>query len=121
MGLTGARKVTDYSASKHAVIGFSESLRQDLKDSQIHVSHFCLGLMNTKMFHGVTHKYPFFTPILDAGNVAQVMIETLESKRSQDVKMPFYVNLVSLLRFMPIEFADWIRNISGGNSDLDNR
>jgi short-subunit dehydrogenase len=33
MGIIGAKSMTDYCASKFGLVGFSESLRQDLSDT----------------------------------------------------------------------------------------
>ncbi|MBO8170398.1 MAG: SDR family oxidoreductase [Bacillaceae bacterium] len=49
-GKLGTAKATAYAASKHAVIGFSESLRQELADTQITVSTLCPGPINTPFF-----------------------------------------------------------------------
>ena len=42
MGITGARNMADYSASKFGAIGFSESLRQDLYQSWVFFVLFAL-------------------------------------------------------------------------------
>jgi hypothetical protein len=63
------------------------------------------------MFHGVEHIMPRVTPPLDPAKVSSAIISSLNEGRSQDIKLPFYVNGVGLLRLLPIEFADWIRNV----------
>ncbi|MFX0117013.1 MAG: SDR family oxidoreductase, partial [Candidatus Hodarchaeota archaeon] len=46
-GKTGFRTGTLYSATKFAVVGFTWSLREDLKDKGIAVSAICPGSVNT--------------------------------------------------------------------------
>ena len=63
------------------------------------------------MFHGVTHKYTWLTPPLHPLYVAKQIAGVLNSNQSQDIKLPFYSNLVPLMRLLPIEFSDVIRDV----------
>ncbi len=55
-GLTGGYKLTDYCASKFAVMGFTESLRVELRLSnpknKVCVAAVCPFHVKTKLFHG---------------------------------------------------------------------
>lgn len=104
--------MTDYCASKFGAVGFTESLRQDLSTTHIHVSTIYPGLIDTGMFSGVEHQFPWLTPPLDPKKLAVQIADVMGSGRGQDLKLPFYVNLVPLLRLFPIEFSDWIRHVS---------
>lgn len=56
-GLQGGYKLTDYCASKFAVVGFTESLRMELKTvnpkNNIQVTLVCPFHVKTKLFDGV--------------------------------------------------------------------
>jgi all-trans-retinol dehydrogenase (NAD+) len=56
-GLTGGYKLTDYCASKFAAVGFTESLRAELRlanpSCQLVVSAVCPFHVRTKLFQGV--------------------------------------------------------------------
>lgn len=56
-GLQGGYKLSDYCASKFAVVGFTESLRLELKvlnpKNEIQVTLVCPFHVRTKLFHGV--------------------------------------------------------------------
>ena len=48
-GIVGSPGLGVYNASKFAVVGLSESLRQDLADTQIKVSVLCPGMVRTRI------------------------------------------------------------------------
>jgi short-subunit dehydrogenase len=60
-GLMGAYKLTDYSATKFAINGFTESLRIELQtlnsNNKIKTSLVCPFHVQTKLFNGVEFKY----------------------------------------------------------------
>ncbi len=51
-GLTGFKKGTAYAASKFALVGFTESLREDLKEFGIAVTSVCAGGVRTEFGGG---------------------------------------------------------------------
>ena len=53
-GLVGVVRQTDYSASKHAAVGFAESLRFELRRyaPEVHTTLVCPFYINTGMFDG---------------------------------------------------------------------
>lgn len=57
LGLMGSYKLCDYSATKFAVNGFTESIRNELKcsknDNKIKVTLVCPFHVRTKMFNGI--------------------------------------------------------------------
>jgi short-subunit dehydrogenase len=108
----------DYAASKFAVTGYMEALRQELYDTGVHASMVFPGLINTGMFDGVLHSFPYLTPPLEIENVAQAMLDILESNRSQEVPLPFYVRPTPILRCLPVEINDWVHRWTGSTNDL---
>ncbi|KAI8902844.1 hypothetical protein BC833DRAFT_546591 [Globomyces pollinis-pini] len=116
MGLVGAAYSVDYSASKFAITGYAESLRQELNETNVHMSCLFPGLITTGMFLGVSHSLPWITPPLTPNIVAVKMVDMLESNYSQDVHMPFYAKFLPLIRFLPVEINDWIHIVFGSNT-----
>ncbi len=49
-GLTAWPSIGPYNASKYAVVGISETLRVELRDTSVGVSVLCPGLVNTNIF-----------------------------------------------------------------------
>jgi len=69
--LTSARN-SDYSASKFALTGFADSLRQELGwNSPVSLTNFYPYYINTGLFEGFKPKLRFLLPTLDAEAVAK--------------------------------------------------
>jgi all-trans-retinol dehydrogenase (NAD+) len=68
-GLVGVARQTDYSASKHAAVGFDESLRVELARlaPAIRTTVVCPFYIDTGMFEGVRTRFKRLLPILRAG------------------------------------------------------
>lgn len=80
MGIIGGSKLTDYSSSKFAVTGFTESLRIELKtlnsNNQIHVSTIHPLHVRTNMFQLAPIKHFKFAGIsLDADYAADKIVD----------------------------------------------
>jgi all-trans-retinol dehydrogenase (NAD+) len=88
---------TTYAASKWAVLGFAESLREELRvQGQHHVSitSVCPSYVDTGMFHGV--RPPRFIPWLRPEQVAQATLRAVERRREL-VLMPWPVKVMPIL------------------------
>ena len=89
---------TSYASSKWAVIGFSESLRLELRErgiSNIHVTTVCPGYISTGMFSGV--KAPLILPWLRPETIVEKIIYGIE-RDCAFIKEPFMVKWVDLLK-----------------------
>lgn len=55
-GFTACNSLADYVSSKHAAVGFDESLRMELKtlNSSVKTTCVCPGYVNTGMVTGIT-------------------------------------------------------------------
>lgn len=80
-GMISNPNMSVYAASKWAVIGWSDSVRIELKQqkSNVHVSTIAPYYINTGMFDGVKSR---FFPILKAEKVAQKIIRAIEKNRN---------------------------------------
>lgn len=80
-GMLGVPKLSVYCASKWAVIGWTESMRVELKQAHSHVRVTSVApyFINTGMFDGVNSKV---FPILDPENTAAKIIRAVEVGKS---------------------------------------
>lgn len=97
-GLIGVPGLAAYCSSKHAVIGFSDSLRLELENlcgKEIKVSVICPSFINTGMFAGV--KPARFTPLLDQQKMAQIIFNAVDKDKNM-VLEPFMVKTIPFLK-----------------------
>jgi all-trans-retinol dehydrogenase (NAD+) len=90
-GKVGNPMMTDYCASKWAAIGFTESLRVELKTMKSRVKTTCINpfYINTGMFKGVSiNPLTMFTGMLDEGYVANRIIWAIQ-QGEEEVCMPW--------------------------------
>ncbi|CAN5563893.1 SDR family oxidoreductase [soil metagenome] len=120
-GLLGVDKQTDYSASKHAAIGFTESLRVELKKTSypnIRTTIVEPFYVDTGMFEGVKTRFRRILPILDQDEVTDRILWAIQKNR-QELKMPFIVNLVPALHLLPVDLFDRLMDFFGINASMD--
>ena len=118
-GIISNPKMAVYAASKWAVIGWSDSLRLEMKQlkTNVKITTIMPYYINTGMFDGVKSRIP----ILDPEKVAQTIIRAIE----KDVKMCtiprrlyFFNRLGQAL--LPISWFDYIAgNILGIYKTMD--
>ncbi|MDO8382589.1 MAG: SDR family oxidoreductase [Microbacterium sp.] len=119
-GLVGVARQTDYSASKFAAFGFTESLRAELAADRSRVGTLvvCPYYINTGMFAGVTTKYPWLLPILDEQEVATRILDAIERGKRQLI-LPGLVRLIPGGRMLPVSAFDAVLNTLGINKTMD--
>jgi NAD(P)-dependent dehydrogenase (short-subunit alcohol dehydrogenase family) len=83
-GKAGIPGIATYSATKHAVVGLSESVRGELRDSGIEVACVMPTVVNTELTSGVGQKW--VKPV-EAEDVANEIVDALEVPRF-DVFVP---------------------------------
>lgn len=119
-GLVGVARQTDYAASKWAAIGFTESLRAELRRDGLPVSTLYVApyYIDTGMFEGVTTKFPLLLPILQEREVARRVIQAVESG-AQRLIMPPFAAVVPVLRVLPVVAMDAVTDFFGINQTMD--
>lgn len=119
-GLVGVARQTDYSASKHAAVGFDESLRVELRRSasRIVTTVVCPYYIDTGMFRGVRTRLPLLLPILRTEDVARKIADAIARDRRLLV-MPPIVRLLPVLRALPPTVFDRIMDLFGVNASMD--
>ncbi len=105
-GLVSNPKMTVYAASKWSVIGWSDSLRLEMKllKKNINVTTIMPYYINTGMFDGVKSKIP----ILEPETAALTIIKAMEQKKRM-VTIPGYMYRLTRIGqgFMSINVFDW--------------
>ncbi|MGG5171052.1 SDR family oxidoreductase [Pseudarthrobacter sp. J1738] len=97
-GLLANPKMSVYCSSKWAVIGWSESLRLELKQAghgHIGVTTFCPSYIKTGMFEGA--RGPLLTPLLEPEDVTERVWKAMKAA-TPIVMMPWTVKLSTALR-----------------------
>ena len=117
-GLISNPKMSVYAASKWSVIGWSDSLRLEMKslNKNIGVTTVTPYYINTGMFDGVKS----IVPILKPERVAKKIIRAIERKRPV-LSMPWSMRFVRLSQgLLPIWFFDWfVGKVMGIYSTMD--
>jgi len=107
-GLVAVPRGAVYCGSKHAVLGWSESLRIELEQekSAVLITTVCPSYINTGMFDGV--KSPLLTPVLQPADAVDQIMKALE-RGAPVVRMPWIVNLLPLMKgTMPVRVFDFV-------------
>lgn len=119
-GIAGVAKQTDYSASKFAAFGFTESLRNELRARGSAVSTVLVApyYINTGMFDGVTTKFPRLLPILDEADVARRILDAIESG-TQQLILPRLSRFMPAARVLPVRAFDRVMDFFGINRTMD--
>ncbi len=118
-GFIGLPFGSTYASSKWAVIGFSESVRQELLTeghNHVKVTTVCPSYIATGMFEGV--KGPLLTPILEPQEIVDKILAAVEADRAW-VLEPFMVKLTPLLReLLPTALFDWAGKVFGVSTSM---
>ncbi|KAI8826804.1 uncharacterized protein EV422DRAFT_491197 [Fimicolochytrium jonesii] len=111
VGHSGASGAAAYCASKSALNGFLEVLRQELSGTNLRMTNVYPGLVATGMFAGVdeNHGIPWLTPVLHPQEVVDAIIDALKKAQNSEIYLPLYTNAAPLFRFLPQELGDFIR------------
>lgn len=113
-GLIGLPFGSTYASSKWAVLGFSESIRLELKQlghKHVRVTTVCPSYINTGMFAGV--RAPRLTSILEPEDLADQVIRAVRRNRPF-LLTPFMVKTVPILSaLLPTWLTDWLHWTTG--------
>ncbi len=113
-GFLGVPYMPAYTASKWGVIGFTESIRLELKQGgydNVGVSLFCPSYVKTGMFDGA--KAPFMTPLLTPEEAVGRAYAAFRAG-AYLIKEPFMVKMTPVLRaLMPTSMFDAIADRLG--------
>ncbi|HEX8803627.1 MAG TPA: SDR family oxidoreductase [Acidimicrobiales bacterium] len=119
-GLVGVARQTDYSASKHAAVGFMESLRAELRRDRARVATttVCPFYIDTGMFAGARSRLPWLLPILHEPDVAARILRAVERDRPV-LRLPPLVGTLPVARALPTRAFDRLMDLLGVNRSMD--
>jgi len=119
-GVVGTSRLVDYCASKHAAVGFDESLRLELKrlGSRIRTTVVCPFYISTGMFEGVKTRFPLLLPILEPEYAADRIVKAIRRERRRLI-MPRLVYATWLARILPVRLFDAVMEFLGVNRSMD--
>ncbi|MEO2107787.1 MAG: SDR family NAD(P)-dependent oxidoreductase, partial [Actinomycetota bacterium] len=118
-GLLGVSRMVEYASSKHAAVGFDESLRMELAEVAPGVRTTVVNpfFIDTGMFEGVRSRVPFLLPILAEAEVAKAVVVAVERNRSV-VNLPRLVGLLAPMRILPVKAFDAAIGLLGVNDTM---
>lgn len=103
-----------YASSKWAVLGFTESLLEELRltgQKHVHVTSVCPGYIATGMFTGA--KTPFLMPMLTPQALANEIVRAVQSNR-EIVRTPWQVKFLPLINgLVPRWLRRWLGDVLG--------
>ncbi|KAF8914210.1 retinal short-chain dehydrogenase/reductase [Gymnopilus junonius] len=115
LGMTGVAQMSDYCASKAAVIGLHESLRYEL-DKSIFTLYKCPQIRTTLVCPGHVLTPMFSTPVA----VVKKIIAALDDQYSENILLPFYTNFIPFIGHLPSFLRDLVQWISGADYAMEN-
>lgn len=108
-----------YAASKWAVLGFSESLRLELKErdlNHVSVTTVCPSYIDTGMFDGV--KSPLLSPMLSPEKVVRAILDGMRA-REPLVQAPMIVKHIDLMKgTLPMPVWDFLAKATGMSTSM---
>lgn len=119
--ITAPRRLTDYGASKWAVAGFEESLRNELREIApgVRTTQVIPYYIDTGMFQGVTpNRIPWLLPVQEPRRVVTRIVDAILRDRRR-VVLPPSQYLGWLARVLPVDVFDWLLDALGIHSAMD--
>ena len=119
-GIVGTSRLVDYCSSKHAAVGFDESLRLELRrlGSSIRTTVVCPFYITTGMFAGVKTRFQWLLPILEPEYATDRIMQAIERDRRRLI-MPRVVYTTFLGRLLPVNVFDGVMDFLGINKSMD--
>lgn len=119
-GIAATARLSAYSASKFAAVGFDEALRIEMKrlGHPIRTTLVAPFYIHTGMFDGVKTRFSFLLPILDPEKVVKRIHQAIR-KGKRRLIMPWFVYAGFPLRLLPVDVYDWIADFFGVSRSMD--
>jgi len=117
-GVIGGAKMSSYSASKHAVMGVTDSVRLELRGSGVRFTDVIPGFVDTGMASGA--EPPFISPWVDPAKVSEAIVDAVKKGHEEICRPAFSVRLSAFLRGLGSpKLLDGIYRMLGGHKVFD--
>jgi all-trans-retinol dehydrogenase (NAD+) len=119
-GLVPLRSAVSYTASKHAAVGFHDSLRQELRTQApgVRMTLVTPFFVNTGMFTGTKSRFDFLLPIVEQDDAVDRIWSAVAKNRNR-VIMPATAAAAYALRLLPTRVADVLLDQLGISNSMD--
>src|SRR3954452_8089853 len=97
-----------YTATKHAVVGFGEALRVELRGSGVEISTIMPSLAATELASGM--RPPRFVPMVKPEQVANAIVKTLERPKLEVIVPAWTTPLIRMTLALPPNARDRVRD-----------
>jgi NADP-dependent 3-hydroxy acid dehydrogenase YdfG len=105
-----------YCATKHAVVGLSEAIRAEMRDTAIDISVVMPVVVNTELGSGLAEARGF-KPV-EPEDVAGAIVEALQTGRFEVYVPKSLVGITRLNALMPRRFMEWLSRFLKGDQVL---
>jgi NAD(P)-dependent dehydrogenase (short-subunit alcohol dehydrogenase family) len=117
-GKVGTAMMGGYCATKHAVIGITDAIRQELRGSGVQFTLIEPGYVSTGMFEG--GNIPFITSWQDPQKVSDALISGVKKNKGEVCVPWFNVRQVAFARGLCVpRFVDAVFHIFGVDKSMD--
>ncbi|KAI9816079.1 MAG: hypothetical protein M1832_005162 [Thelocarpon impressellum] len=102
LGQLGASRLSDYAASKAALLALHSSLTAELAPHpRIKTVLVAPGQLSTPLFRGVRTPSAFLAPVVEAVDVAKEVIAFVDGGRGGEIRLPLYARWVGWWAVLP--------------------
>jgi len=117
LGHLGAANLSDYTASKAALLALHSSLQAELardpRGEYIRTILCTPGQLSTPMFANVKTPSNFLAPVLAPVDVAKEIIRLIDGGRGGKIAIPLYARWIDILGVLPAGLQYLVRRWSG--------
>jgi short-subunit dehydrogenase len=117
-GKVASAKMGPYCASKHAVIGLTDSIRQELRGSGVYFTLVEPGFVDTGMVQGI--KVPFITRWIGPEKVSDAILKAVKRNRREIGVPAFLVRFSAFMRGLCLPgMVDFLMRILGAEKAFE--
>ena len=119
IGLVAMPRMGEYVASKFAIVGFTETLRMELKKAgYTGIKTLCVFTtgVETGLFPG--YKAPRLTPLLKPEVVAREVLKAVKKDKSH-LEIPLVAKMIPAIKLLPVSVQDAILRTTGFSNSMD--
>ncbi|KAK3673334.1 hypothetical protein LTR78_006880 [Recurvomyces mirabilis] len=121
LGKLGASHLSDYTATKAALIAMHSSLRAELNSpstapegaANIRTVLVTPGQLSTNLFQGVKTPSSFLGPVVETVELAREIVKMVDSGMSGEISLPLYARWIDWLHVLPPGLGKLVRGLSG--------